>query len=153
MTRLLDLVLNAMTHIPYSLLALVGRLSIALVFWNSGRSKVDGWNIFHVNDRTLFLFSEEYRLFRLFGTHELWIIPPWLAAVGAQLAEHALPVLLALGLATRLSALGLLGMTLVIEIFVYPGAYVVHGTWAAILLMLMKFGPGTLSLDHFLYRR
>ena len=61
--------------------------------------------------------------------------------------------MLIVGLATRFSALALLIMTLVIQIFVYPNAYIVHGTWAAILLMLMKYGPGPLSIDHILYRR
>ena len=73
--------------------------------------------------------------------------------MGAQVAEHVFPVLLIVGLATRFSALALLIMTLVIQIFVYPNAYAVHGTWAAILLMLMKYGPGKISIDHFLYRR
>lgn len=144
MKRLIDGLIALMTRIPYLLIGLVGRLSIGLVFWSSGRTKVDGWNIFAVNDKTLFLFTEEYRL---------PIVPPGLAALGAQVAEHVLPALLIVGLATRFSALGLLVMTLVIQIFVYPNAYVLHGTWAAILLMLMKFGPGALSLDHLIRRR
>jgi putative oxidoreductase len=144
MTRLIDALLNLLARIPHSLIALIGRFSIGLVFWNSGRTKVDGWNIFHVNDKTLFLFQEEYKL---------PLMSPELAALSAQVAEHVLPVLLFVGLATRFSALGLLIMTLVIEIFVYPGAYVLHGTWAAVLLMIIKYGPGKLSLDHLIYRR
>ena len=144
MTRLIDSLINLLTKVPHSLIALIGRLAIGLVFWNSGRSKVDGWNIFHVNDKTMFLFTEEYKL---------PIVPPGLAALAAQLAEHALPVLLVIGLATRFSALGLFIMTLVIQIFVYPNAYVVHGTWAAILLMLVKYGPGKFSADYLIYRR
>ena len=144
MTRLLDWAILLMSRIPHFLIGLLGRLSIALVFWNSGRTKVAGWNIFHVNENTLALFQEEYRL---------PYAPPELAAVAAQIAEHVLPAMLIIGLATRFSALGLLIMTLVIQIFVYPGAYVVHGTWATILLVLIKYGPGTLSVDHLLYRR
>ncbi|WP_373502326.1 DoxX family protein [Aestuariivirga sp.] len=144
MTRLIDALLNLLAKIPHSIIGLIGRLSIGLVFWNSGRTKVDGWNIFHVNDKTLFLFQNEYKV---------PLLPPELAALSAQVAEHVLPVLLFVGLATRFSALGLLIMTLVIEIFVYPGAYVLHGTWAAVLLMLIKYGPGKLSLDHLIYRR
>ena len=144
MTRLIDWMIGLMSRIPYALIGLLGRLSIALVFWTSGRSKVDGWNIFHVNDNTLALFQEEYRL---------PYVRPELAALAAQIAEHVLPALLIVGLATRFSAFGLLIMTLVIQIFVYPNAYIVHGTWAAILLMLIKHGPGALSADHILYRR
>ena len=144
MKRLVDGLISLMTRIPHALIGLVGRLAIGLVFWNSGRTKVDGWNIFTVNDKTLFLFTEEYKL---------PIVPPGLAALGAQVAEHVLPALLIVGLATRFSALGLLVMTLVIQVFVYPNAYVLHGTWAAILLMLMKFGPGALSLDHLIRKR
>jgi putative oxidoreductase len=81
------------------------------------------------------------------------LLPTALAAHGASLAEFVLPILLFLGLGTRFAALGLLAMTLVIQIFVYPGAYVLHGTWAAILLMLMKFGPGKIALDHLIGRR
>lgn len=144
MNRLVSSVISLFSRTPHWLLALIARLSIGLVFWNSGRTKVDGWNIFHVNGKTMFLFTEEYRL---------PVIPPGLAALSAQIAEHVLPVLLIVGLATRFSALGLLAMTLVIQVFVYPGAYVLHGTWAAILLMLVKYGPGALSLDHLIARR
>ena len=144
MTRLINSLINLMARTPHSLIGLIGRLAIGLVFWNSGRTKVQGWNIFNVNDSTLFLFKEEYKL---------PAVPPELAALGAQVAEHAFPILLILGLATRFSALALLIMTLVIQIFVYPNAYIVHGTWAAILLMLIKYGPGQISADHLISRR
>ncbi len=144
MNRLAFAFVRLCEKLPYSLIALVGRLAIGLVFWNSGRSKVDGWDLLNVNDKTLFLFQEEYKV---------PFLPPELAAVMAQLAEHVFPVLLFVGLATRLSALALFGMTLVIAIFVYPEAYVTHGLWATILLMLLKFGPGQISLDHLIARR
>ena len=139
MRTLIRKLIGAMEMLPHSVIALLGRFAIGLVFWNSARTKVIGWDVFHVNENTLTLFTEEYKL---------PIIPPELAALMAQLAEHALSVLLIVGLATRFSALALFGMTLVIEIFVYPDAYVVHGTWATILLMLVKYGPGKISLDH-----
>lgn len=144
MTRLINSLIGLLASIPHAIIAIVGRLAIGLVFWNSGRTKVQDWNIFHVSDSTLFLFKEEYKL---------PAVPPELAALGAQVAEHVFPVLLIIGLATRFSALALLIMTLVIQIFVYPNAYVVHGTWAAVLLMLIKYGPGQLSADHILSRR
>jgi putative oxidoreductase len=71
----------------------------------------------------------------------------------AAFAEHFFPILLLFGLATRLSALALLGMTLTIQLFVYPDAYPTHGTWAAVLLLLLVQGPGKLSLDHWISRR
>lgn len=144
MDRIIRGIVDLFSSIPHALIGLVGRLSIGLVFWNSGRTKVDGWNIFAVNDKTRFLFQEEYKV---------PLLSPELAALMAQVAEHVLPVLLFVGLATRLSAFGLLCMTLVIQIFVYPNAYVLHGTWVAILLMLMRYGPGSISLDHLIGRR
>jgi len=116
-------------------------VSVAAVFWRSGQTKVDGW---HVSDATLFLFKDEYKL---------PLIDPTLAAYLATFAEHFFPVLLLLGLATRLSALALLVMTLVIEIFVYPDAWPTHGTWAACFLLLMAQGPGKVSLDHLIAQR
>ena len=126
------------SRIPVDLVALMLRIFPAIVFWQSGRTKVEG---FSIKDSTWFLFQHEYAL---------PIIPaPW-AAVMATLAEHALPVLMVLGLMTRLSALGLLGMTAVIQIFVYPEAWVTHGLWAAALLAVAVLGPGRISLDHLL---
>ena len=118
--------------------ALALRVFPAVVFWLSGRSKVEGWQI---KDSTWFLFEQEYKL---------PLIPSDWATVLATLAEHALPVALVLGLATRLSALALLGMTAVIQIFVYPEAWTTHGLWAACFLALIAQGPGRLSLDHLL---
>ena len=143
MKALVARVIELFERIPYDVPALIGRFAIAAIFWLSGRTKVDGWNIFTVNDKTLFLFQEEYKV---------PLLPPGLSALLAQMAEHIFPVLIILGLATRFSALALLGMTLVIQIFVYPNAYVTHATWAAILLMLMKFGPGALALDRLVKR-
>jgi putative oxidoreductase len=85
------------------------------------------------------LFQEEYKL---------PLLAPALAAPMAAVAEHVFPLLILVGLGTRFSALALLGMTLVIQVLVYPGAYATHGTWAAVLLYLIVHGPGALSLDH-----
>ena len=153
--RLVAWVHGLFERIPHTLVAFIARFSIAAVFWNSGQTKVQGFVINLVSgefepgwpslsDSALALFQEEYRL--------PWI-PPEVAAPLAATAEHVLPVLILIGLATRLSALALLGMTLVIQIFVYPGAYATHGTWAAVLLYLMARGPGGLSVDHWLATR
>ncbi|HEY7764884.1 MAG TPA: DoxX family protein [Aestuariivirgaceae bacterium] len=128
-------------RIPYWLIALAARVFPAAVFWQSGQTKVDGWR---VTDGAVFLFREEYRL---------PIIDPQIAAHLAAAAEHLFPILLVFGLATRFAALALLVMTLVIQIFVYPGAWPTHGTWAACFLLLIARGPGVLSLDHLIARR
>ncbi|WP_240466819.1 DoxX family protein [Frigidibacter albus] len=125
-------------RVGWALPALALRLFPAAVFFASGRTKVEGLTI---KPATYFLFEHEYAL---------PLIPPHLAAVGATLAEHLLPVLLVLGLMTRGAALGLLAMTLVIQVFVYPGAWATHGLWAACLLALIARGPGALSLDALL---
>jgi putative oxidoreductase len=130
-----------LSAIPNDLTALIARLSIAMVFWQSGQTKLDGW---HVSDTAIYLFENEYKL---------PLIDPWLAAHLAAFNEHFFPILLALGLASRFAALALLGMTLVIEIFVYPGAWPTHGTWAACLLLVISRGPGIVSIDHFIAKR
>lgn len=153
--RLLRVGVAACGRIPDTLIATLARFSIAAVFWLSGQTKVEGLALNFVSgefvlgrprlsDAALALFREEYRL--------PFIAPEW-AALMAATAEHFFPVLILLGLATRLSALALLGMTLVIQVFVYPGAYPTHGVWAAVLLYLIARGPGALSIDHWIARR
>lgn len=117
-------------------LLLLARITPGALFWQSGRAKVDGWQL---KDSALYLFQEEYRL---------PLIDPALAAGLAAFAEHLLPILLLLGLGTRLAAAGLLGMTLVIQLLVYPDAWSTHGTWAVALLLLIGQGGGRLSLDR-----
>jgi putative oxidoreductase len=124
-----------------NVLSLAMRLSIAPVFFLSGRTKVDGW--LDVNEGAVYLFAQEYKL--------PFIDPAWAAHLAAY-AEHLLPLLLVLGLFTRLSALGLLGMTLVIQCLVYPDAWPTHLTWFAPLLFVVVRGPGRWSLDG-LWRR
>lgn len=124
---------------PHSLLALVNRVAVAGIFWLSARTKVDGW--FTVSDSAYALFREEYKL---------PLLPPELAAQMATVAEHVFPILLVLGLFTRLSALALLGMTLVIQLFVYPDAWPTHLSWAGLMLYLAGRGAGNVSLDRVL---
>jgi putative oxidoreductase len=114
-------------------------VGIAAIFFLSGRTKVEGF---------LTLTPSAYELFRT--EYKLPLLPPELAAHLAAYAEHLFPVLLVLGLFTRLSALALLGMTLVIQLFVYPDAWPTHLSWAALLLYLAGRGGGTLSLDRVL---
>lgn len=118
-------------------IAVLMRFGIAGVFFLSGRTKVDG--LLSVSDSARFLFEEEYRL---------PLIDPVLAASLAAYAEHLFPLLLVLGLFTRLSALALLTMTAVIQLLVYPGAWATHLSWAAILVYLVVRGGGAWSLDR-----
>lgn len=122
--------------IGHAMLAFISRLGIAAVFFQSGRTKVDGF--LTINDSALVLFRDEYKV---------PLIPPELAAHLAAYAEHLFPLLLLLGFLTRLSALALLGMTAVIQIFVYPDAWPTHLTWAGLLFYLVARGGGRLSLD------
>jgi len=123
--------------LPEDLLALVCRLGVAAVFFQSGRTKVDG--ILHITDGTYALFESEYHV---------PLLPPVVAAHAATYAEHLFSILLVLGLFTRLSALAFLGMTAVIEIFVYPDAWPTHLSWAGLLLFLIARGGGRFGLDR-----
>ncbi|MDZ4729526.1 MAG: DoxX family protein [Xanthomonadales bacterium] len=142
--------IGLMGLIPDSLIAALGRFSIAAVFWKSGQTKIDGLVIDFINGEFQIgwpnlsfsaevLFADEYRL---------PLLPPEWAAIMAASAEHVFAALILVGLATRFSALALLVMTLVIQVFVYPDAYPTHGVWAAVLLYLIAKGPGKWSLDH-----
>ncbi|MEQ8516976.1 MAG: DoxX family protein [Chromatocurvus sp.] len=126
-------------RIPESGALLLTRLALAGVFWRSGRTKVVEGSWLTISDTTRFLFREEYSAVPL---------PASLSMHLATYAEHAFPVLLALGFATRLSALSLLLMTLTIQIFVYPDAWwSAHSLWVAMSLILISRGAGILSVD------
>ncbi len=126
----------ALARVPLDLVRIALRLFPAFVFLQSGRTKVEGVTI---KPSTYYLFEHDYAL---------PLIPPEIAAPLATSAEHLLPALMILGLFTRVAALGLIGMTAVIEIFVYPEAWITHGLWASALLALVVLGPGRLSLDR-----
>lgn len=125
-------------RINESALLLFVRIAAGHVFWASGRTKVDGWVT--LRPETIDLFRDEYRL---------PLIAPEVAAPLAALAEHALPILLVLGLFTRFAAVGLIVMTLVIQFLVYPDAWwAQHSLWLGLLLVILVRGPGGLSLDR-----
>src|SRR6266849_4001147 len=119
--------LRWLDSVPYSLLAVPLRLAVATVFWNSAMTKLANW------DSAIALFTEEYKV---------PLLAPEVAAYIAVTIELTTPVLLVLGLATRPAALVLLGMTTVIEVFVYPLAWPTHIQWAAMLIVLLCRGPG-----------
>jgi putative oxidoreductase len=119
--------------LPLSVIQLMARVSLAMIFWRSGQAKIANW------DLTLQLFANEYKV---------PILPPEIAAPMAAAVELSTPILLVLGLLTRLATLPMIAMTLVIQVFVYPMSWVDHLIWAAMLLLLLSRGPGVLSLDH-----
>jgi putative oxidoreductase len=151
----MERIVALLERIPHTLIALLGRFSIAAVFWKSGQTKVEGlvldpvagdWQFGwpRLAESTIPLFQEEYAL---------PLIPPDITASAAATAEHVLSLMLLAGLGTRFAALGLLVMTMTIQLFVYPAAYPTHGAWATVLLYLLARGPGRYSLDHWLSSR
>jgi len=130
---------SLLDRFPGSILLLVARFGVAAVFFMSGRTKVDG--ILHITDGTYSLFETDYKI---------PLIPPHVAAHLATYQEHLFPILLVLGLFNRVAALGLLGMTTVIEVFVYPDAWPTHLSWAGLLLPIIFRGGGKFSLDYLL---
>ena len=132
--RLAEIVAR-LERFPLSVLQLLFRVSIAAVFWNSGLTKIASWQ------STVVLFRDEYRV---------PVLPPELAASLAASVELTCPVLLVLGLMTRLATLPMLGMTFVIEAFVYPEDWIEHLTWASLLLFILTRGAGPISLDRWL---
>ena len=129
-------------RVPESLMLLSVRIAFGGIFWRSGQTKVEPGSWFTLTDATRELFRTEYAGVPL---------PPVLAAPLANAAEHILPALLLAGLFTRLSALGLLGMTLTIQIFVYPDAWwPEHSLWVALALVLIVRGGGLFSADALL---
>jgi putative oxidoreductase len=128
----------AAKSVPIDLLLLVQRAAIATIFFLSGRTKVDG--LFTLSETTFYLFENDYA--------GVPLLPPVQAAYAATIAEHVFPILLVLGLFTRLSATALLGMTLVIQVFIYPDAWPTHLSWAGLLLPLIAMGGGRFSADR-----
>jgi putative oxidoreductase len=118
---------------PLSLIQLAMRIAIGMVFFNSGMLKINSWEF------AIKLFEDEYKV---------PFIDPTLAARLATFNELTFPILLFLGLATRLATLPLLGMVAVIQTFVYPQAWTEHLLWASVLVFLLTRGPGAISLDH-----
>ncbi|HTY68035.1 MAG TPA: DoxX family protein [Alphaproteobacteria bacterium] len=137
MLRLAARVLDRLEALPYALLAIPLRLALATVFWSSALAHLANW------DTTLELFADEY---------QVPLLPPMMAADLAVSIELVTPALLVLGLFTRGAAVVLLGMTTVIEVFVYPQAWPTHIQWAAMLLVLLARGPGYVSLDWLVRR-
>lgn len=153
--QLIQAAIGHLQRIPDSLIALLGRFSVAGIFWLSAQTKVEGFvlnivsgeinfGIPRLGPATVDLFRTEYRL---------PFVPAEIAAPLAAFSEHLFAALLLVGLASRFSALALLGMTATIQLLVYPDAYPTHGVWAAVLLFIAARGPGVLSIDHWIAQR
>lgn len=128
---------TALARFPFAILQLMARISVGAVFWNSGLTKIASWQT------TIVLFRDEYRV---------PLLPPETAAMLAATTELTMPILLVLGLGARLATLPMLGMTFVIEAFVYPEDWIEHLTWATLLLTILTRGPGPLALDALVAR-
>lgn len=126
-------------------LLLAARLYVSLIFFRSGLLKIADWG------STLVLFRE---------TYQVPVLPPELAATIGTFGELAFPVLIALGLAGRLGAAGLFVVNVMAVVsypdlfgFECPAAINSHYAWGSVLLALLVFGPGKLSLDEIILRR
>ena len=137
LVALFDRLIAGFALIPYWLTALTCRVALADVFWRSAESHLASWQT------TLYMFQNSFRL---------PFLPPTPAAYITIAIELVVPPLLILGLATRFASLVIFGMTLVIEIFVFPQAWPTHIQWAAMMLVLMAYGAGPLSLDWLIRR-
>src|SRR6266403_2921030 len=126
-----------LARVPLSILLLAGRIGVGATFFKAGLLKYNSWEF------TVRLFQEEYRV---------PLLDPAAAARIAMLQELTIPILLFLGLATRIATLPLLGMIAVIQMFVYPNAYNEHLVWGSILVLLLTRGPGVFSLDYLFER-
>ena len=137
--RLLETGRSLAERIPYSAVALASRFALASVFWRSAQTKVNG---FSIREETFFLFRDEYKV---------PLLPPDFAAYLATIGEHVFSVLLLVGLASRLSALGLFSMTMVIQLFVFPDGWPEHILWVALQLLIFARGPGVVAVDHLVW--
>lgn len=130
-----------------TIMLLFVRIVLAGIFWRSGRTKVNEGSLLSVSENTLYQFADD-------PFNKLPLLPSEFAAHLTTYAEHLFPVLLVAGLFTRLSALALLGMTMVIQIFIFPDAWwPVHSLWVALALVLSVRGGGDLSLDKMIAGR
>jgi putative oxidoreductase len=133
----LDALRDRLARFPLSIILLAGRVGVGATFFKAGLLKYNSWEF------TVRLFAEEYRV---------PLLPPEVAARMAMVQELTIPILLFLGLATRVATIPLLGMIAVIQTFVYPNAYNEHLVWGAILVLVLTRGPGAFSLDHLIAR-
>lgn len=137
MRQSIEDLLALLGRFPLAVLEFGLRLGVGATFFKSGLVKIASWQ------QTVALFEEEYRV---------PVLPAELAATLGAAAELICPVLLVAGIGARFGAAALLGMTFVIQTFVYPGNWAEHLTWASVFAYVLTQGPGALSVDHFIRR-
>ena len=128
-----------------SFVQLVMRVALAVPFWKSGILKWTGF--FKLSDTAVTLFTAEFILHLPGGPYHY--PAPTVVAFLSGCGEIMFPVLLVLGFATRFAALGLLFMTVIVELTV-PDGWPIHITWAAMALGIMAWGPGRVSIDYWM---
>jgi putative oxidoreductase len=120
------------------LLLLAFRLYVARVFFMSGLTKIHDWSV------TVALFTDEYHV---------PVLPPGITALMGTAVELSMPVLLAFGLATRFGAFVLFffNIVAVVSYAALPDIAVKdHLLWGVLILVVLVFGPGKISLDYWL---
>jgi putative oxidoreductase len=137
MLEKLDAVRTLLARFPLSIIQLAGRIGVGVTFFKAGLLKYNSWEF------AVKLFEDEYRV---------PLLDPAVAARIAMIQELTIPILLFLGLATRIATVPLLGMIAVIQIFVYPNAYNDHLVWGSILVLVLTRGPGVFSVDYLIER-
>lgn len=148
---LLRKIIQLGSKLPEDLIALLTRIGLANIFWRSVQTKINGWEVFDQSFQFYNLGSNTFTLFRY--EYNVPLLSYTLAAYAATFAEFFFSMMLCLGFGTRLAAVGLLGVTAVIQIFVYPGAWPTHILWFAGLLYLLKHGGGAIALEKIIVWR
>lgn len=131
-------IFRQLERFPLSIIQLAMRIGVGAVFFRAGLLKYNSWEF------TVQLFRDEYKV---------PLLNPVTAAQMAMIQELTIPVLLFVGLATRIATVPLLGMIVVIQAFVYPNAWTEHLVWGSILVCLLTRGPGAFSVDYLIARR
>jgi putative oxidoreductase len=142
-------IIGLMARIAHLLAPPLLRVALAVPFYKSGLTKWDGF--LSLSPAAAFLFEDQFKL-HVFG-NEYELPAPEILALLDGIAEIVLPILLVIGLATRFSAFGLLGMTAVIQLVVPDGWANFHLPWAAMAMAIIAMGPGALSVDRLIERR
>ncbi len=140
--------LDLAESIPHALIVVLARFGVGGVFLFSGMNKVANCGFPFLDCK---ITSTTYSLFK--DQWQVPLLPYEVSAVLATVGEHVFPALLFIGLGSRFAAGGLLVMTIVIQVFVYPNAWPTHTVWAACLLYIIARGPGLFSLDHFIRQK